>query len=105
MSVLLLAMTACGGSGGTETTPPDGPAVYLRNLVFEPADITVQVDEALIWIWDDDGMAHDVVGDGFRSALLTDGTFSHTFDTAGVFPYVCSIHPTMVGTVTVAAGG
>jgi plastocyanin len=34
----------------------------------------------------------------------TDGTFSHTFDTAGNFPYFCEIHPWMVGVITVGSG-
>lgn len=105
LGFLFLTLTACAGSDGTETTAPAGPAVYVRNLVYEPADITVEVDQSLTWVWDDEGTAHDVVGDGFRSELLTTGTFVHTFDAAGVYPYVCSIHPTMVGTVTVNAGG
>ena len=105
LGVLFLTLTACAGSGESETTAPTGPAVYVRNLVYEPADITVEVDQSLTWVWDDDGTVHDVVGDGFRSELQTTGTFGHTFDAAGVYPYVCSIHPTMVGTVTVEAGG
>ena len=32
------------------------------------------------------------------------GAFPHTFNTAGVFGYHCSIHPGMVGSVTVQAG-
>ena len=28
-------------------------------------------------------------------------TFTFTFTTAGVYPYHCTIHPTMVGTITV----
>jgi plastocyanin len=32
------------------------------------------------------------------------GNFVHTFNTAGVFGYHCSIHPVMVGDVTVQAG-
>ncbi|MEX0698412.1 MAG: copper-binding protein [Acidimicrobiia bacterium] len=105
LGVLFLTLTACAGSGETATTAPTGPAVYVRNLVYEPAGITVEVDQSLTWVWDDDGTAHDVVGDGFRSELQTTGTFVHTFDAAGVYSYVCSIHPTMIGTVTVEAGG
>jgi plastocyanin len=32
-------------------------------------------------------------------------TYSHTFNTAGVFHYHCSIHSSMKGTITVNAGG
>jgi plastocyanin len=37
------------------------------------------------------------------NALTTTGkTFSHTFSTAGEFPYFCQLHPTMVGMVIVS---
>lgn len=32
------------------------------------------------------------------------GNYPHTFNTAGIFGYHCSIHPSMVGSVTVQAG-
>jgi plastocyanin len=47
-----------------------------------------------------------VVGNGdldgkLKSELLTEGTFSYTFDDAGTFTYHCTPHPMMVGTVIV----
>jgi plastocyanin len=39
------------------------------------------------------------------SVLSTGQTYSHTFNTAGVFHYHCGVHPTMKGTITVNAGG
>jgi plastocyanin len=36
-------------------------------------------------------------------SLATDATFSQTFDAAGTFAYHCTIHPSMTGTITVAA--
>jgi plastocyanin len=33
------------------------------------------------------------------------GTYSHTFACLGTYPYHCSIHPSMHGSVTVSAGG
>jgi plastocyanin len=41
----------------------------------------------------------------FNPLIVPQGTFSHTFDKAGEFPYFCSLHPNMVGTVIVATGG
>ena len=37
------------------------------------------------------------------TALTAKGkTFEHKFDAAGEFPYFCTLHPTMVGKVTVS---
>jgi plastocyanin len=33
----------------------------------------------------------------------TQGTYSYTFRQAGTFDYICSIHPSMHGTVVVTA--
>ncbi|HEX4936852.1 MAG TPA: hypothetical protein VFV33_26905 [Gemmatimonadaceae bacterium] len=41
-----------------------------------------------------------------NSGTLAAGVgFQHTFASAGSFPYHCTIHPSMTGTVTVAGGG
>ena len=51
-----------------------------------------------------DGTTHTVTADGgaFDSGHLADGaTFQFTFKAAGVFPYHCSIHSSMNGTITV----
>jgi plastocyanin len=38
----------------------------------------------------------------FKSAALdTDDTFSHTFSAPGEYPYICTIHPYMVGKIIV----
>lgn len=46
------------------------------------------------------------VGPELSSAVLSAGqTYSHTFKTAGTFPYHCGVHQSMKGRVTVSAGG
>jgi plastocyanin len=100
MGLSLLVLAACADSGGG-VTAPDGPAVFLRDLAFDPVELTIQSGETVTWVWDDGGTSHDVVGEGFRSELITGGTFSHTFEDPGTYPYICSIHPNMVGTVIV----
>jgi plastocyanin len=43
-------------------------------------------------------------GAGFDSGLLSQGqTFKHTFNKVGVVEYFCSLHPTMVGKVSVSS--
>ncbi len=45
-------------------------------------------------------------GPELNSPLISqNGTFSHTFAKAGTFPYHCTVHPSMRGTITVVAGG
>jgi plastocyanin len=42
----------------------------------------------------------------FKSAALdTDDTFSHPFAASGEYPYICTIHPYMVGKIIVKPAG
>src|SRR6185436_6164481 len=53
---------------------------------------------------DKDG--HTVTADdgSFDSGVLKEGdTYTHTYDAEGTFSYICSVHPSMKGTVVVAA--
>jgi len=50
-------------------------------------------------------MPHDVSGDGFNSEIQTEGIFSHTFEEVGAYPYLCTLHSGMRGTVTVLEPG
>ena len=50
------------------------------------------------------GVAHNITSDdgAFTSGTLSPGsTFSATFGAAGTYGYHCSVHPTMIGEVTV----
>lgn len=101
----VFAVSACGGGPQSSEPPPvaESPVVYLRNLTFEPAHLTVETGATVEWVWDDGALKHDVSGDGFASELVAEGTFAHTFDEPGTYGYVCTIHPGMEGTVTVVA--
>jgi len=80
------------------------PAVVVRlePLTFEPADFQVQVGRRVVWKWAG-GVQHNVRGgDEFKSELKSSGEFSHTFDKAGTYEYICDVHATtMKGTVEV----
>ena len=80
-------------------------AVTVRVIdnAFEPAEITISEGEAVRWVFEGPSSEHDVVaGDGsFVSELMAEGSYTHVFDEAGDFDYLCSIHPEMRGLITV----
>jgi plastocyanin len=94
MSAALVAALALA------TTPVDIPGRY-----FDPPRVTVAPGDTVVWR-SHDGEPHSVVaaGGAFASGVLArHDEFTYRFDVAGSFPYVCSLHPLMRGTVEVAA--
>jgi plastocyanin len=85
-----------GGGGATE--------VSEEGIAFNPGEVTVAVGETVTWT-NNDSVAHDVTADSFSSGdpggMAPGDTFEHTFDEAGTFDYVCTVHPGMEGTVVV----
>jgi plastocyanin len=116
---LALAVSACGGGGGggststaassastSSSSSAGGGAVQIKmqNIAFAPKATTVKVGEKVTWT-NDDSVDHNVTansGADFKSKDFGNGgTFSFTPDKAGTIKYVCTIHPGMVGTLTV----
>ncbi len=100
-----------GGSAQTNTPVANAPVVVpqptytvsIKNFAFSPASLSVKKGSMVIW-QNYDSMAHTVIGDkgGPVSSLLNMGnTYGYTFNTVGSFPYHCSVHPNMKGTITV----
>ncbi len=75
---------------------------------FGPAKVFVNVGQSVTWTNGSDA-PHTVTsnsGTELASSTLNAGaTFSHTFSTTGSFPYHCSVHLYMKGTVVVLAAG
>ncbi|MEX0881288.1 MAG: cupredoxin domain-containing protein [Candidatus Saccharimonadales bacterium] len=78
--------------------------VSISNFTFSPTDITVKKGTTVTWT-NNDSVAHTVEFDTDnipKSETLGNGdTFSFTFNDEGAFNYICGIHPSMHGTVTV----
>lgn len=77
--------------------------INIQNFSFAPATLTVAVGTTVTWTNRDDDV-HKIVSkdDLFKSKVLDkDEAFSFTFSKAGTYPYICSIHPKMTGTVVV----
>jgi len=80
--------------------------VSMPGLTFSPADIVVKVNGTVRFIFP--SLNHNVIftpriaGAPVDIGILTNQTISRTFATVGVFPFVCSLHNGMVGTVVVS---
>jgi plastocyanin len=102
-----LLLGACGdddgGSGESGLADSnEAGTVILKGNEFRPEKISVKVGDTVTWKWQDSNVQHDVNGgDLFKSEIMKEGTFTHTFDEAGTFDYKCTVHPAMTGTVEV----
>lgn len=77
--------------------------ITIQNFAFDPAALTVKVGTTVTWT-NQDSVQHSATSDNgiFDSGLLSKGqSFSYTFSQAGEYTYHCSIHPKMVGSITV----
>jgi plastocyanin len=83
--------------------PASGSQITIDGFAFAPATLTVRAGTSVTWTNRDEEPHTVVAGDGsFHSpGMGTGATFSYTFNAAGTFDYVCSIHPMMRGTVVV----
>lgn len=94
-----------------EATPVDATpaavsaetAVSILDYSFDAETVEIPVGTTVTWT-NDGGVIHTTTAaDGlWDSGILSSGdAFSHTFDEAGSFDYICSLHPSMVGTIVV----
>lgn len=91
--------------------PADGNVVEVQltdGLTFVPANVTIAPGMRVRWRRTS-SLLHTVTPNGHQQwqevVMVTNGqTFEQLFPVAGNFPYVCTIHPGMSGTVIVQAG-
>ncbi len=103
-------------SSGAPSAPPPGGGggggpmtIDVGDRIYRPASVTVSPGTTITWRNIDD-RPHTVTdrAGSFDSGIFdTGGTYTRTFDTPGTFQYFCTLHPDMVGTVSVtgADGG
>ena len=101
LAAALPKLTAAGEAVAATAASP--ATVKIDNFTFAPATLTVTAGTTVTWKNEDDSPHR--IGDKngtFKSAALdTDDTFSHTFAAPGEYPYICTIHPYMVGKIVV----
>ena len=80
-------------------------AVAMTGNSFAPGTVTVVVGDTVTWT-NSDQVSHTATADGgsFDTGVIGNGASGTiTFSTAGSFPYHCTIHEGMNGTVVVEA--
>ena len=90
-----------GPRAGDVTQRPDDAVVELVGLEFDPRTIEVPVARRVLWRWTDSVVPNVVSGDFASSKALDGGSYAVRFDRAGTFPYRCTLHTGMDGTVVV----
>ena len=112
---LILLLTACGssspstptpsspssgGGGGTPVTIVSGASI-LTTTAYAPNPISVGVGGSVTWANNASHTARANDGTWNSGNIAPGATFTRSFPTAGSFPYHCTLHPGMVGTVVV----
>jgi plastocyanin len=105
------AITCTADAGGSS-------GVEIKDFTFSPADAEIKAGQSVTWTNGDD-FAHSVHGEkstdgtpawqsvgpdakaSLPEALPAKATSTCTFPKAGTYSYICGIHNTMRGTVTV----
>ncbi len=102
----MVALAGCATTSGAAPPPaaapePDDAVVRLVGLDFDPRTIEVPVGTRVRWQWTD-SVVHNVVSKDFASSRELDGgAHAVRFDRPGTFPYRCTLHAGMDGTVVV----
>jgi plastocyanin len=71
---------------------------------FTPSSTTVTAGTTVTWTWSNTFDLHNVTfssGTNSPNQQANGSTFARAFPTAGTFPYSCTNHPAMTGTIIV----
>jgi len=100
--IVPLLMAGCEENDNGNGDEPANNEVWMENLAFVPATRTVTVGTTVVWV-NRDNVLHNVTSSEFSSSgnMARGATHSVTFDEAGSYDYVCTLHPGMDGTIVV----
>ncbi len=118
-----VALAACSGGGPTTAPATQGPAATTGGSAvcadstgpttvqatvggFKWGPVSAKVGDVITWT-NSDSAAHKVALDDGSCAMSgtiagSGGKASLVFSVAGTYPFHCSIHPSMKGTITIS---
>lgn len=107
VAAALASALAAGGAAAAQTKPAKSKAavhtVTIDALVFKPATVDAKVGDTVLWI-NKDMFPHTATSQAGKfdsGSLATGKSWKHKLTKKGEFPYVCTFHPTMTGTIRV----
>ena len=95
---------AAGGAPCAESKTAGEVSVSIEGFAFNPADITAKVGQTITFTNGDSAPHTASLDDGSCTTpqITAGGSDGLTFTAAGTYPFHCSVHPTMKGTITVS---
>lgn len=96
---------AAGGGCHAELTEGRGETVAMRKACFRPSVLRVEPGTDVTFV-NQDPIAHNVSANawGEFGDLNQGDRFTATFSEPGVYPFACTYHPGMVGSIVVGDG-
>ncbi len=96
-----------GGGSQAPQTPVVSDAlqmtIEISDFDYFPRELTVESGTTITWV-NRDAVPHDAAEEGgaWETAMLKqDESATLTFDSPGVYRYLCTVHPNMKATLTV----
>jgi plastocyanin len=102
-----VAAASGGGGCGAPVTDEAGTTVEINEYCFTPTILRAEPGDTITFT-NKDGVPHTVLGAngiwGSYDAMKRNVEATYEFAEAGVYPYVCTWHPGMIGVVVVGNG-
>ena len=105
--LLTAASVSAGGFCRGDLSDARKNTVDMKDMCFFPQVVRVDAGERVTWV-NYDAEPHTVTAPGFwatdHKEYFQNDKVAFRFDEEGTFPYVCLVHPGMVGAVVVGDG-
>jgi plastocyanin len=102
MALLMLSIACFWGAASgraDQKRTPEAHEILIRGFMYQPDVVTVHIGDTVQWK-NVDIVPHTVAAEdkSFNSGLIAPGaTWKFEAKKAGIFPYICTLHPNMHG--------